>query len=141
MYHPLAEDKGIALTRHIPDHCLFYGDIRMIQRMIANLLDNAIKYTPREGRVHISLDSSAEKSVIIAIQDTGTGISEEDLPHIFERFFRGNPSRPQTGFGLGLSLARAIANAHSSKINVRSRHHNGSTFTITLPKSPRNSSS
>ena len=140
LFHPLAEDKGITMNCNVPDRCSVHGDIRLIQRMIANLLDNAIKYTPSEGTVNISVRTDGQKSLAISIRDTGIGISEKDLLHIFERFYRGDPSRPQTGAGLGLSLAQAIAQAHGGKIDVTSHPGNGSAFTVTLPKSPPPSS-
>ena len=136
LFYPLAEDKGISLECHVPGTCALLGDMRLIQRMIANLLDNAIKYTSRDGSIHITAQEQDEKSVAVSVTDTGIGIAEKDLPHIFERFYRGDPSRPHTGNGLGLSLAQAIAQAHGGKIEVASSPGQGSTFTITLPKSP-----
>ena len=113
------------------------GDIRMIQRMISNLLDNAVKYTPAGGNINIAAQSDGRHSVQITIKDTGIGISNVDMPHIFERFFRCDPSRSRTGTGLGLSLARAIARAHGGDITVTSVPHKGSTFTIVLPKNEK----
>lgn len=135
LFHPLAEDKGVNMTWNVPDQCSLYGDIRMIQRMMANLLDNAIKYTPANETIDVSVHEDDRHSVIISVRDTGIGISEKDLPHIFERFYRCDPSRPQTGIGLGLSLAQAIAQAHGGNIYVTSSLDKGSTFTVTLPKS------
>ena len=135
LFHPLAEDKGITLGCHVPETFTLLGDTRLIQRMIANLLDNAIKYTSRDGSVHITTQTEGEKWVALSVNDTGIGISGEELPHIFERFYRGDPSRPHTGNGLGLSLAQAIAQAHGGKIHVASSPGQGSTFTITLPRS------
>lgn len=137
LFHPLAEDKGITITCDVLDKCSVLGDIPMIQRMIANLLDNAIKYTPSDGTVHTSFHTADEKSIAVSVKDTGIGISEKDLPHIFERFYRGDPSRPQTGAGLGLSLAQAIAQAHGGNIHVTASLGKGSTFTVTLPKSAK----
>jgi heavy metal sensor kinase len=136
LFYPLAEDKGITLECHVTGTFGLLGDTRLIQRMIANLLDNAIKYTSRDGSVHITAQKQDEKSIAVSVNDTGIGISEKDLPHIFERFYRGDPSRPRTGNGLGLSLAQAIAQAHGGKIQVASSPGQGSTFTITLPRSP-----
>lgn len=140
LFHPLAEDNGVNIIWNVPDKCALYGDIRMIQRMISNLLDNAIKYTQSGGTVDISVHEKDEKSVVVSVKDTGIGISSSDLPHIFERFYRGDPSRAQTGSGLGLSLARAIAQAHGGDIAVASSPNKGSTFTVTLPRSSHNPS-
>jgi signal transduction histidine kinase len=104
----------------------------MIQRMLSNLLDNAIKYTASRGAVSVSV-SEDERDVVITVKDTGVGISPGDLPRIFERFYRCDQSRSEPGIGLGLSLARAIARVHGGDITVTSAPNQGSTFTITLP--------
>jgi len=107
----------------------------MIQRMLSNLLDNAIKYTPSGGSVTISLAEN-DGQTAVSIRDTGIGLSSSDLPRIFERFYRCDQSRSQAGIGLGLSLARAVARAHGGDITVASTLNQGSTFTVTLQKSP-----
>jgi heavy metal sensor kinase len=137
LFLPLAEDKGITLTRQVPDKSIILGDIRMIQRLIANILDNAIKYTPENGTVEVTVQTDGGRSVSVLVRDTGIGISETDLPHVFERFYRCDPSRPQTGIGLGLSLAQAIARAHGGHIDVTSSPGKGSTFRVVLPTSPK----
>ena len=134
LFQPIAEDKGIIMTCTVPEKLSLSGDVRMIQRMIANLLDNAIKYTQSGGEVHVSVRENDEQAHI-SVRDSGVGISENDLPHIFERFYRCDPSRTETGTGLGLSLAQAIAHAHSGNITVWSSPGKGSTFTIILPTS------
>jgi signal transduction histidine kinase len=134
LFEPTAEDKGIALGYHLPDESRFLGDTQMIQRMLSNLLDNAIKYTPPGGSVGVSV-SENDGQVVVSVKDTGIGISPRDLPHIFERFYRGDESRSQSGIGLGLSLARAIARGHGGDITATSTPNQGSTFIITLPKS------
>ena len=133
LFQALTEDKGITMTCNVPDECFLYGDIRMIQRMIANLLDNAIKYTPPGGEVVVSVHMDDQQSVVVSVKDTGIGISTRDLSRIFERFYRCDPSRPQTGIGLGLSLARAIAHAHGGDIAVTSNPDKGSIFSVILP--------
>jgi heavy metal sensor kinase len=133
LFEPTAEDKGIALRCHLPGKSRFLGDTQMIQRMLSNLLDNAIKYTPPGGSVRVSV-SENDGQVVVSVEDTGIGISPRDLPHIFERFYRGDESRSQSGIGLGLSLARAIARGHGGDITTTSTPNQGSTFTITLPK-------
>lgn len=134
LFEPLAEEKNVGLRRRAPEKTIVSGDARMLQRMLANILDNAVKYTPPGGEVEISLSESEKKDIIIAIRDSGIGISATDLPHVFERFYRCDRSRSQPGTGLGLSLARAIARAHGGDITVRSALDQGSTFTVTLPK-------
>lgn len=129
-----AEDKGVALTCLTPDRFQIHGDIRLIQRMLANLVDNAVKYTPANGQIEVSVETAGGQVVAISVKDTGCGISAEDLPHIFERFYRGDPSRSQPGTGLGLSFARAIARAHGGEITVESTLNKGSAFTVVLPK-------
>ena len=133
LFHPMAEDKGVALVCHEAEPCMIQGDVRMIQRMVANLLDNAIKYTLPSGRVEVSIGRSDNATVSVSVKDTGMGISEKDLAHVFERFFRSDPSRSESGTGLGLSLAQAIAQAHGGRIDAVSTPGSGSTFTVTLP--------
>jgi len=134
LFEPTAEDKGISLSCHLPKESHFLGDTQMIQRMLSNLLDNAIKYTPPGGSVSVSV-SENDGQVVVSVKDTGIGIPPRDLPHVFERFYRGDESRSQTGIGLGLSLARAIARGHGGDITTTSNPNQGSTFTVTLPKS------
>jgi signal transduction histidine kinase len=133
LYEPGAEDRKIKLSCIVPDNMRLSGDSRMIQRMLANLLDNAIKYTPPGGRVDISASTTAAGQVVISVADTGIGIAANDQPRVFERFYRGDQSRSASGIGLGLSLARAIARAHGGDITVKSAPGAGSTFTAALP--------
>lgn len=133
----VAEDKGLSLACETPETLPLVGDPRMIQRILANLLDNAIKYTPSGGSVGVSLSAIDGGEALVTVQDTGMGIPPDDLPHIFERFYRCDQSRSEPGTGLGLSLARALARAHRGDITVTSTVGQGSTFTLTLPKSRR----
>ena len=135
LFEPTAEDKGVTLSCDVPERSRLVGDTRMIQRMLSNLLDNAIKYTPSGGSVTVSVSENDEPGHCLG-QRYGIGISPSDLPRIFERFYRCDQSRSQAGIGLGLSLARAIARAHGGDITVTSTPNQGSTFTVTLPKSP-----
>ena len=134
LFEPIAEDKGVTLNCHVLDKSHLVGDNRMIQRMLSNLLDNAIKYTASGGAVSLSVSENDKRDVVITVKDTGVGISPTDLPRIFERFYRCDQSRSMLGIGLGLSLARTIARAHGGDITVTSALHEGSTFTIILPK-------
>jgi len=135
LLEPVAEDKGLSVKFDTPNSCLLVGDRRMIQRILSNLLDNALKYTPSGGAVTVSLSERNGREVVLAVQDTGIGIPAGDLPHVFERFYRCDQSRSEPGTGLGLSLARALARAHNGDITVTSTPGEGSTFTLILPKS------
>jgi two-component system phosphate regulon sensor histidine kinase PhoR len=102
--------------------------------LFLNLIDNAIKYTPAEGKVYLAL-SKADGWATVEISDTGIGIPPEDLPNIFDRFYRVDKARTrqQGGSGLGLSIAKSIAKAHRGEIHVRSVVGEGTTFTVVLP--------
>jgi heavy metal sensor kinase len=133
LFEPIAEDKRVTLGCDVPNKSYLVGDNRMIQRMLSNLLDNAIKYTPSGGTVSVWVSENDERDVVITVKDTGIGISPNDLPRIFDRFYRCDQSRSNPGIGLGLSLAKAIARAHGGDITVTSLLNQGSIFTITLP--------
>jgi heavy metal sensor kinase len=132
LFRSPAEDKDLRLVCDVSDNFSISGDNRLIQRMIANLLDNAIKYTPAGGSIEVTVNTLNNDAVAITVKDTGIGISEKDIPRIFERFYRCDPSRSEAGIGLGLSFARAIARAHGGNITVSGEPNKGSTFTITL---------
>jgi heavy metal sensor kinase len=134
LFSSIAEDKNLGLSYDAPEKTLVRGDPRMLQRMLSNILDNAVKYTPSGGKIAVALTGAKNQHVVISIRDTGAGISSADLNRIFERFYRCDQSRSQPGTGLGLSLARAIARAHGGDIAVKSAVGQGSTFTIMLPK-------
>ncbi len=140
LFQPLAEEGGVSLACRVPYSCPSRGDVGMIQRMVANLVDNAVKYTPSGGAVDVAVKEKNRNLVSIAVKDTGIGISQEDLPRIFERFYRSDPSRSQAGAGLGLSLARAVARAHGGEIYVTSAPGKGSMFAVILPKTAQPSS-
>jgi heavy metal sensor kinase len=131
LFQAIAEENSINITTDLPDSCVVYGEARKLQRMVANLLDNALKYTPPEGTVTVSVNAD-NGEVAISISDTGVGISEDDLPHIFKRFYRCDISRAKGGTGLGLSLVQAIVHSHGGSVNATSRPGMGSTFTVTL---------
>jgi signal transduction histidine kinase len=118
LFRSPAEDKDLRLICDVSGNFSISGDNRMIQRMIANLLDNAIKYTPVGGSVEVAVNTGNNDQVTITVKDSGIGISEKDMPRIFERFYRCDPSRSEAGIGLGLSFARAIARAHGGDISV-----------------------
>jgi len=132
LFEPTAEDKEIELIREVTDKIIVYGNIHYLQRLISNLIDNALKYSHKGGKVHIRLYRQANDA-ILSIQDTGIGIEPKDLQNIFKRFYRCDKSRSQSGSGLGLSLALAIARAHRGDIRVESIPDQGSIFTVSLP--------
>ncbi len=134
LFQASAEVKDLKFACDVPGPLQVWGDQRLIQRMIANLLDNAIKYTSEGGTVNVAVHRQENHSVGITVKDTGIGISEQDLPRIFQRFYRCDPSRSNAGIGLGLSFAKAVARAHGGDIAVTSRPDQGSTFTVTLPE-------
>jgi signal transduction histidine kinase len=133
LFSPIAKEKGIQCLNLVPDNVVVVGDFNGLQRMIINLLENAVKYTSAGGMVTV-LSHIEDDFISIVFQDTGIGISEEDIPHIFKRLYRCDKSRSQQGFGLGLSLARAVANAHLGDITATSQLGKGSIFTVILPR-------
>lgn len=133
LFAPLAENEDKTMILEIANNVALYGDKKRLQRLMGNLLDNAVKYTPASGTITISLNKNSEGDVLLRINDTGFGIPSQDLPHIFERFYRGDSSRSETGSGLGLSLVKAIVKAHQAVIDVRSTPDKGSTFEIKFP--------
>jgi heavy metal sensor kinase len=137
LFETTATDRQLRLHFKPIREASVEGDARMLQRMIANLLDNAIRYTPAGGSVNVMIEAPSDDQIRVNFQDTGIGIAEQDQDRIFERFYRCDPSRSESGSGLGLSLARAVARAHGGDISVISDPGGGSTFSVTLPPSPR----
>jgi len=135
---PVAQAGGIALRCEQSDAVVVRGDADWLERLVLNLLDNAIKFTPPGGRVvvHVSREGAVAR---LAVQDTGVGIDSEVRPHIFERFFRADPARSPgvNGAGLGLSLAKWIVDRHHGVIDVDSQPGQGATFTVRLPLAPQ----
>ncbi len=133
LFQPAAEDLGIDLSTQAEQTPIrIFGDKTRLRRVVANLLDNALKFTPVGGRVQVTL-ATAGKTVTLSISDTGTGIAPGELPRIFDRFYRGDRSRSLPGNGLGLSLVRALVRAHGGEVVATSRRGEGSSFTVTLP--------
>ncbi len=136
LYGYVAAERGITLEGRVPRELEVDADLNRLRQVIANLLDNALKYTPAGGRVRIEA-GPAEDGVRIAVRDTGPGIPDEDLPHIWERLYRGDRSRSTPGLGLGLSLVQAIVRAHGGTVAARSLPEGGAEFTVLLPATSR----
>jgi heavy metal sensor kinase len=133
LFQVLAEDKKLQLRVEVPqERVIMHGDLSQLQRMIGNLLDNAIKFTLSGGKIKLSLENSSDQ-LAICVSDTGIGIAEQDIPRIFERFYRGDQSRSAVGNGLGLSHVSAIVKAHEGSISVKSSPGKGSMFTVRFP--------
>lgn len=132
LYQVLAQESDIQLHCRCDDDVTIDGNRQFLQRLIGNLLDNAIKYTPSGGEVSIEQEMRGD-DVLIKVTDTGPGIYAAELPRIFERFYRCDQSRSKPGSGLGLSLANAIAKAHLGSISVDSSAGGGTLFTVRLP--------
>lgn len=130
----LAAQKGLSLQAEPAPDISFRGDEDILRRMLLNLLDNAIKYTPAGGSVTVSLKQESG-FIKISVSDTGIGIPAEVAPQVFERFYRISKARSRAdgGSGLGLSIAKWAVEAHKGSISVRSRPGQGSTFTVILP--------
>lgn len=134
----LAEKKNINMETTYEDKELtIYGDSSKLQQVITNIVDNAIKYTPEGGRVSIEVYEGHNKAMI-KVSDTGVGIPQEDIPHIFDRFFRVDKARSRAtgGTGLGLAIAHRIVLLHDGNIHVTSREGKGTSFYIELPFEP-----
>lgn len=132
-YQPLAEQAGLTLRVHVPERGLaFSGHRAKLQQLVGNLLENAIKYTPRGGHIDLSLDTLPE-GVRLVVADTGCGISAADLPHIYTRFWRADASRSLPGNGLGLALVKAIVTSYGGRLHCDSVPCQGSAFTVVLP--------
>lgn len=132
LYQYAAEDKGVTLAASLPAELRVRMDSNRIRQVVANLTDNAVKFTPGGGRVEIAAAAVAGGAGI-TVADDGMGIPEKDLPRIFERLFRGEKSRSHRGLGLGLSIVQAVVRAHHGTVEVHSRPGRGSTFDVFLP--------
>jgi heavy metal sensor kinase len=130
LFQFVAEEKQIVVTTNSPG-LQVVADSNRLRQVLVNLLDNAIKYTPRGGHVEIFAQTRGDE-VVITVKDTGAGIPGEEIPRIWERLYRGDKSRSQRGLGLGLSLVQAIVKAHGGRIELQSDVGKGSSFTIHL---------
>jgi len=135
-FKPQAEKQHITIHTNFPiDIPIVEADIGMIERALSNLIDNALIYTPEKGEVSVEVQE-IEKKVAVKVSDNGRGISENDLPHVFDRFYRGDKSRTTEGTGLGLAITKKIIEAHHETITVQSHLNQGTTFQFVLQKPP-----
>ncbi len=138
MFEAVAETKEVRLQRLEMTPITLEGNRQHLRQVLNNLLDNAIKFTPAGGRVSVRLRRDGDqKLAVLEVSDTGIGISEADVPRIFERFFRADNARRREsehkGSGLGLSICRAVVEAHNGRITAHSKIGQGTTFVVTLP--------
>jgi len=130
---PIANEKDINTSIFCDETIRLDGDKKQLAQLLANVLDNAVKYTYRRGSISVAVQK-VKGNAVITITDTGIGIPEDELPYIFDRFYQvAKPRGVKGGFGLGLSTAKSIAGAHSGTISVESQPGKGSAFTIRLP--------
>ncbi len=127
------DHNSIRFSEDYKEGIEYYGDINLLEQALSNIIQNSIKYTPEGGIITVVTEED-ENSVYIKISDTGLGIPDKDLPHIFDRFYRGERSGRSSGTGLGLSIAKWIIESHGGTISVESSLNSGTTFTISLPK-------
>ncbi len=134
--NPLIKKKNLKLNLNISSFLMLRADSQHLETILFNLLENAVKYTPEKGEIEVSAIENSEE-IIISIRDTGIGISEKDLPYIFDRFYRVDRARSsENGFssGLGLSIVKKLVEKHKWKIEVGSKVNQGTVFKIFIPK-------
>jgi signal transduction histidine kinase len=133
----LGEHAGLDVSMAVLEEGVVDGEARRLRQLFLNLITNAIKYTPRGGKVELSLSQRMSGEIAFTVRDSGIGISAADLGHVFDRFWRADRARSRAsergGFGLGLAISQWIAQAHGGRITVQSRLGRGSVFTVLLP--------
>jgi signal transduction histidine kinase len=133
----LGEHAELDVSMSVLEEGVVDGEARRLRQLFLNLITNAIKYTPRGGKVELSLSHRVGGEIAFTVRDSGIGISAADLPHVFDRFWRADRARSRAsergGFGLGLAISQWIAQAHGGRIGVQSRLGRGSVFSVTLP--------
>jgi signal transduction histidine kinase len=131
LYREVAEAKGVTLSADIGSDVVVMADRTRLEQVAANLIDNAVKYTPAGGRVDVEVFREGDRA-FLRVRDTGVGIRADELPRIWDRLFRGDTSRTERGLGLGLSLVKAIVAAHGGTVEVNSEPGHGASFTVAL---------
>lgn len=132
LYADEADDKGLTLTATVPAGLAVSGDRTRLRQVLANLVENAVKYTAAGGHIEVGGERRGA-AIAVTVRDSGVGIAAADLPFVWDRLYRGDTSRSSRGLGLGLSLVKAIVEAHGGQVAVASTVGQGTTFTITLP--------
>jgi signal transduction histidine kinase len=134
-FQPLAGEQELELTYATPDQLMVTGDRDQLRQVLVILLDNAVRYTPTGGRIHVQARPDG-KDAVLTVHDTGIGIPEQALERVFERFYRGDEARNRQsgGAGLGLAIARDLVTRHGGRISVTSTEGAGTTFTIQIPR-------
>jgi signal transduction histidine kinase len=127
-----ASQKAITVSSSLQEDVVLDGDEEQLRRLLINLIDNAVKYTLRNGKIAIMLHKEGGNAAIV-VSDTGIGMPEDEIPYIFDRFYKIEKTRPDDGFGIGLSIAKSIVSAHKGVVRVESELGKGSTFTVSLP--------
>lgn len=133
----LAKEKGITISASMQDDQIqWHFDPDRIEQVLTNLIDNAIRHTPPGGNIDVIQRTSDRRGLIIDVRDSGSGIPEEDLPFVFERFYKADKARTRgrSGTGLGLAIVKNIINAHDGFISVNSLPNKGTTFSFILPR-------
>ncbi|HTU91121.1 MAG TPA: ATP-binding protein [Gemmataceae bacterium] len=144
MFQGIAEQRGVSLRVHLPQAVVIRGNCVHLREVIHNLLDNALKFTPEGGSVSVELNAApGSPQAQLSVRDTGEGIPPEDLPKVFQRFYRADKSRQRTqagGSGLGLSICQAVVHAYGGQISIASTLGKGTTVTVALPACASSSS-
>lgn len=136
LYAFVAEERGITLKNDVPGCRMAKADRLRLRQCLANLVDNALKYSPKNSVVTLS-SAETNESVALSVSDQGMGMTPEELPRIWNRLYRGEQSRSTSGLGLGLSLVQAVISAHGGTVEVESVLNTGSTFTLRIPQTER----
>jgi signal transduction histidine kinase len=133
-FEPLAREAGLTLSAPAEAErpLLVRGDPRRLEQLLDNLLMNAMRYVPRGGSVQVSVDRSGG-NVVLCVDDDGPGFTEQDLPHVFDRFYRGDRARTSGGSGLGLALVREIARGHGGQARAENRAAGGARISVEIP--------
>jgi signal transduction histidine kinase len=134
LYRYIAEEKEIEVSTDLPKELSVSADVTRIRQALANLLENAIKYSPSHGEITVRLSSDGTDATVL-VKDRGTGIAEEEIERVWERHYRGKNAKGSPGLGLGLSFVKAVVEAHGGTVRVTSTQKEGSEFSFTLPLS------